>query len=95
MQRSERIKRREEARRKKLGKPPQEDEPTSPWEFIGNVCKYFRWGEDYVKWEMSFANLNMYLASIPDTGYDEEEDKKDELKQQKEVLSDFFSKATF
>lgn len=38
----------------------------SPWAFIGNVCKYYGWNEYTVKWKMSWRNLLMYNAVIPD-----------------------------
>jgi len=45
---------------------------------IGAVIKYFRFTYDYVLWEISFANLNMLLAAIPDHEPPSEEEKEAE-----------------
>jgi len=44
---------------------------------IGSVIKYFRFSYDYVLWEISFSNLNMLLASIPDNEPVEAGDKEE------------------
>lgn len=44
---------------------------------IGAVIKYFRFTYDYVLWEISFANLNMLLAAIPDHEPAETEEEKE------------------
>ncbi|QJD94632.1 hypothetical protein HH214_01475 [Mucilaginibacter robiniae] len=38
---------------------------TLPGGAIGDHCKYFRVSESYVKWDLSYANYCMYLATIP------------------------------
>lgn len=45
--------------------------------------KYFRLSAEYVLWELSYSNLNMYLATIP--SYKE---KKDEGMKEVESLND-------
>ena len=40
---------------------------------IGGVIKYFRFTYDYILWEISYANINMLLAAIPE--YETEEEK--------------------
>lgn len=55
---------------------------------IGNVIKYFRFSFDYVLWELSYSNLNMLLATIPDhepPKADEVEEKVPEEKQMAEL----------
>ena len=43
---------------------------------IGSVIKYFRFNYDYVLWGISFTNLSMLLATIPDTEFDDENKKE-------------------
>lgn len=59
------------------------------------MIKYFRFTYDYCLYDISYANLQLLQLAIPPIDFDEEEAAKEEQKQQKEVLSDFFSKATF
>jgi hypothetical protein len=42
------------------------------------VVKYFRFTYEYILWEISFANLNMLLATIPSYKFGKNE-KKDEV----------------
>jgi hypothetical protein len=54
--------------------------------------KYFRWTPDYVLWGISFANVSMYVASIPTY---KTEDEKKKTKEEEAVdgfegLEDFF-----
>ena len=37
---------------------------------IGGVIKYFRFTWDYALWDISYSNLNMLLATIPETDFD-------------------------
>ena len=46
---------------------------------IGGVIKYFRFSYEFVLWEISYANLSMLLATIPE--YDTEVEKKETGKQ--------------
>ncbi len=41
------------------------EEINSPWEMIGGVIKYFRFDFEFCLWNISYANLNMLLATIP------------------------------
>lgn len=52
---------------------------------IGGVIKYFRFSYDYAVWELSYTNLNMLLATIPE--YEPADEKKDE-KEKGEVKVD-------
>ncbi len=41
------------------------------------MCKYFQWTDEYVKWHLSWDNMLMYLATIPDyPEFDEDEEGK-------------------
>jgi hypothetical protein len=37
--------------------------------------KYYRLTPDFILWDISFANISMYVSSIPD--YKKEEEKKE------------------
>ena len=51
----------------------------SPWGLVGGVVKYFRFSIHEILWEISFANVMLYSASIPKfnrEGGDEDDDGK-------------------
>jgi|GEM_PF-3748917 len=54
---------------------------------IGSVIKYFRFTYDYVLWDISYANLQMLLASIPE--YESIEEEKVEHVESLDGLADF------
>lgn len=37
----------------------------SPWSTIGGLIKYFRFSWEEVMWELSWTNINMLMATIP------------------------------
>jgi hypothetical protein len=45
--------------------------------------------EDKIKWGLSYANLQLYLAAIPEMDIDEEVEEKDEKENE---LARFFKK---
>jgi hypothetical protein len=57
---------------------------------IGGVIKYFRFSYEDVLWNMSYANVNMLLASIP--SYETGIDKKDTVEKpgKMDELENFF-----
>lgn len=57
--------------------------------------KYFRMSYDAILWEISWANLNMLLATIPtyDTDKEDKEDKDEPVQQVQDIaeLSTFLN----
>lgn len=46
----------------------------SPWGIIGGLIKYFRFSLDEILYEISWQNLMMFLATIPDYSTKEEDE---------------------
>lgn len=62
----------------------------SLWQTVGSLIKYFRFTRDQVLWEISWANLMLYSATIPTYETDKKGDDGPVQQIDEEDIAGFF-----